>query len=118
MSAPLTEAEAVRRERAAFLAGGEEAYRQVMAREAAPALRNQWRCLAHATYPLPTVERPRVLTLDNGAQFRVQDGLIEHRSKRDGWVQSDMELCEFTADDFRQFADLMENPTETVEVAE
>lgn len=80
------------------------------------------RKLAESIYPLPTVTRPRTITVAkhevegteyNAATFRALNGRIEYRSEFSGkWIVSNKDA---TAQRVAAWADLLKDPTETVE---
>lgn len=95
-------------ERAAFLAG-------INAR---PSLGDEWcgaACEAAKRYPLPTEQRPRVVH-EEGLEWCVIDGALHHRQSSPSglrWLQTN--YAEPTAARIAMWADLLANPTETVE---
>ena len=128
MSTPkmYTEAEVVRRERAAFVDGANF----VMSAPAATRSDGEIRERLAEEYPLPTVTRPRVVPCPTNPrrEFRVVNGDLETRIKPsyvasfDGgraceWgrvTDSEVESVPANADRVRVWADLFANPTEKV----
>lgn len=119
MSKPkmVTEAEAVRRERAAYLAGLEQ---HACTQEGHDRLKRD----VSLHYPLPRITRPRVVrdTSTDGCpiEWRVTNGNIECRQAAGTWY----EVAErggakmwITPQRVAFLADLLANPTETVEDA-
>ena len=68
---------------------------------------------AAEAFPTPTVERPRIIDVDGG-QYRIADGAIQFRFDAD----DEWGVAWFDVERVQALAELIANPTETVEVAE
>jgi hypothetical protein len=123
----VTEREAVLRERAAFAEGASwQRYRGPSADVLASARLSLTEAEAAHTYPLPRVTRPRVVRDphdDYGQEWRVVNGRLEFRPPYGQWGEAHKRTdaiydgsCLFpTLERIRMWADLLANPTETVE---
>lgn len=117
----ITAAEAVRRERAAFVAGWSYVCGERV--EDGPEE------VAAARYPMPTVERGRVLTLsvnddpEDQWRFRATNGELEWASRSIDnwgpfWTECDFSDCEPTPAFLAAVADLLASPIEVVPIDE
>lgn len=100
----VTEREAVLRERGAFIVG---------ARLVSPPRRNDT-LLAEtkARYPLPLITRPRVVTDNEGVEWRIVDEVLQTRVRPKGDWGSWMPKISWQRIDL--LADLTANPTEQI----
>lgn len=73
--------------------------------------------LARRLYPLPTVTRPRVVTDTKGRQWKVEDDILLTRHESSLWLAAEdvRDAFWFSRERIRLWADLIANPTETVE---
>lgn len=107
--------------RAAFCEGVKEAWRRFVCRDEVVAPWPGSQTLAAARYPLPTVTRPRTITVPEhkapdgipypSDTFRAVDGAIEGKFG-DEWLRTSFDP---TAPRVAAWQDLLNNPTETVE---
>jgi len=114
MSAPkmVSEREAVLRERAAYDAGVADVFRTARALGGIEHVdARKW---ADQIFPLPTIERPRVVPDPHGMNvvWSVKNGRISPRGSS-AWGQRTVE--HITPERVALWADLLANPTETVE---
>lgn len=108
----MSEREAVRREREAFVRGAEWAY---------PAT-GTWTTASKAeeAFPLPTITRPRVVTDPHDAAVRWSVGGSSRRIRREKvsalghWISADAEHTPITNERVALWADLLANPSESV----
>lgn len=122
----ISEVECVKRERAAFRSGAAELYGSRAVKAGNESFDAYYKVteMADSRYPLPKVARPRVVKDPHSvsdAEWRVIDGEPEYRSRKhlDGpyraWSKYEGGIP-FTSDRVRIIADLLNNPTELVEV--
>ena len=118
----LSEREAVLRERQAWIAGQEAACWRDPATEAQAMRRVVTE--AAARYPLPTVERPRILWDSQSVAWRVVEGdtiqWTYHPDVPEGWLNAEIGQGHMfiTAERVKMLADLLARPTETREDTE
>lgn len=107
MTNELKERDAVMRERAAYVRGatcfvGNKDNRKALDETVA------------AIYPLPIIERPRVVTDSDGYQWRVVNGAVEYRYNAESsrWASDNGRYIRIS--DLARIASLLANPTELV----
>lgn len=112
----VSEAEAVRRERAAFRAGYNAVVRgdelSTRAHLETPGERDVLGREVPKLYPLPTVTRPRVVEDACGNAYRVVNGELQHRGK--GMDAGNWAFVHYVAGNAAALAELLANPTEQV----
>jgi hypothetical protein len=111
-SGTVSEREAVLRERRAFIAGRCDGYPDESTTPARVLLES-----AARRYPLPTVERPRVVQdpHSEGLAWRVVDNGLQYRRDGLAWRTSDESCWTFSPARVALWADLFARPTELVE---
>lgn len=79
-----------------------------------------WHDEAIKAYPITRTEtRPREVRLDAGiGRYRFMGGMLEYEVLPGWWEPSKNTMGQWSPSDLRAIANLKENPTETVEVAE
>lgn len=114
----IAERDVVLRQREAFARG----YLAGMGLDTTPNRAAVVRALARKAYPLPKIERPRVLrddSMDTQAEFRVRNGVLEARARDGGdWGQERLRGWYVNANVVRTFSALLDSPTELVEDAD
>lgn len=120
------EREAVKRERAAWIAGARETSPSIIADMQGEVGADFWQNAAKRRYPLPKVTRPRVVVDGDRDEWRIKDGALQFRyeSRAKVYGAEDEGWQEPTPSAFNSanwvrvqpaLADLLANPLETVE---
>lgn len=108
--ASVTEAEAVKRERAAFVAGANRCHQEF--HDGMSVLKGAEK-IAAKEYPLPKVSRPRVVKDRDGFSYRVVGGKLEFLSDCGAaWAELRDDAMIIPAGDVREIASLFDSPTE------